>query len=155
MICLIVHYKFLNRSIQVEYNYTLWIRNCDAQIKKKEVIFISSLWLVTHQEKDDGTPGDLLIKQARNNKAIVQATDEYAQRVSIDEKYSLLITQASLKDQKTFTCMVVSGTNLMEYPVSVAVHSKLNIDTKHKTMLQLFGMVISNMQSTNQHQYIM
>ncbi|XP_053188025.1 CD166 antigen homolog A [Scomber japonicus] len=74
-------------------------------------------------EKDDGT-GDLLIKQAHKDKATVQATDDYAQRVSIDDKFSLLIDQATLKDQKTFTCMVVSGVNLMEYPVTVVVHKK-------------------------------
>lgn len=75
-------------------------------------------------EKDDGSAGDLLIKQARSDQATVQATDDYAQRVSINDKFSLLITQASLKDQKTFTCMVVSGSNLNEYPVSVAVYKK-------------------------------
>ncbi|XP_063343949.1 CD166 antigen homolog A isoform X2 [Pelmatolapia mariae] len=75
-------------------------------------------------EKDDGTPGDLLIKQARSDQATVQATDGYAQRVSIDRHFSLLITQASLKDQRTFTCMVVSDANLMEYPVSVVVNKK-------------------------------
>lgn len=98
------------------------------------VMSVFSRWLDALQEKDDGTLGDLLIKQVRNDQAIVQATDGYAQRVSIDDKHSLLITQASLKDQKTFTCMVVSGTNLMEFPVSVFVHSKPNIDTKHKTI---------------------
>ncbi len=86
------------------------------------VFSVSFVCLV--QEKDDGTPGDLLIKQARSDQATVQATDNYAQRVSIDEKFSLLITQASLKDQKTFTCMVVSDNNLMEFPVSVIVNSK-------------------------------
>ncbi|XP_040908047.1 CD166 antigen homolog A [Toxotes jaculatrix] len=75
-------------------------------------------------ERDDGTPGDLLIKQANQDQATVQATDDYAQRVSIDDKFSLLITRASLKDQKTFTCMVVSVTNLLEFPVSVLVHKK-------------------------------
>lgn len=75
-------------------------------------------------EKDDGTPGDLLIKQSRSDQATVQATDGYAQRVSIDTDFSLLITQASLKDQRTFTCMVVSDANLMEYPASVVVYKK-------------------------------
>lgn len=79
------------------------------------------------KEKEDGSPGDLLIKQARSNKATVQATDSYAQRVSIDDDLSLLITGASLNDQKTFTCMVVSESNLLEYPVSVLVHSKMAI----------------------------
>uniref|UniRef100_A0A3Q0T9H8 Activated leukocyte cell adhesion molecule a n=1 Tax=Amphilophus citrinellus TaxID=61819 RepID=A0A3Q0T9H8_AMPCI len=75
-------------------------------------------------DKDDGSPGDLLIKQARSDQATVQATDDYARRVSINEKFSLLITQASLKDQRTFTCMVVSIDSLMEYPVSVVVYKK-------------------------------
>nr|XP_046266125.1 CD166 antigen homolog A [Scatophagus argus] len=75
-------------------------------------------------EKEDGTPGDLLIKQARSDQPTIQAIDGYAQRVSIDETFNLLITQASLKDQKTFTCMVVSESNLMEYPVSVVVYKK-------------------------------
>uniref|UniRef100_UPI0037E991C3 CD166 antigen homolog A n=1 Tax=Semicossyphus pulcher TaxID=241346 RepID=UPI0037E991C3 len=75
-------------------------------------------------EKDDGTPGDLLIKQVRSEQATVQATDSYAQRVSTDDNYSLLISQATLKDQKTFTCMVVSDTNLMEYPTTVVVYKK-------------------------------
>lgn len=75
-------------------------------------------------EKDDGTAGDLLIKHAHKDKETVQATDDYAQRVHIDDKFSLLIDQASLKDQKTFTCMVVSNSNLMEYPVSVVVNKK-------------------------------
>lgn len=94
------------------------------------ILSVSSVLFCFVQEKDDGTPGDLLIKQARNDQATVQATDNYAQRVSIDDKFSLLITQASLKDQKTFTCMVVSDSNLMEFPISVVVHSKLNIDTE-------------------------
>lgn len=75
-------------------------------------------------EKNDGTPGDLLIKQTRNDQATIQSTDDYAQRVSIDDKFSLLIKQASLKDQKTFTCMVVSDTDLLEYPISVIVYKK-------------------------------
>lgn len=92
---------------------------------------LSSLCLLTLQEKDDGTPGDLLIKQAHKDKATVQASDDYAQRVAINDKFSLLINQASLKDQKTFTCMVVSGSNLMEFPVSVVVYSKCHTDTNH------------------------
>lgn len=81
----------------------------------------------TLKEKKDNSPGDLLIKQAHNEKATVQATDEYNQRVSIDKDLSLLITRASLNDQRTFTCMVVSETDLLEYPVSVLVHSKTAI----------------------------
>lgn len=74
-------------------------------------------------EKADGSPGDLLVKQDQKE-ATVQATDGYAQRVSIDDKYNLLITGATLMDQHTFTCMVVSVSNLNEFPVSVLVHKK-------------------------------
>ncbi|XP_031166961.1 CD166 antigen homolog A isoform X1 [Sander lucioperca] len=88
-------------------------------------------------EKDDGTRGDLLIKQVSSVQATVQATDQYAQRVSIDANFSLLISQATLKDQKTFTCMVVSGSNLIEYPVSVLVYkipSSVQIMDKSKVL---------------------
>ncbi|XP_059206991.1 CD166 antigen homolog [Centropristis striata] len=85
----------------------------------EDIIFVK--W---KYDKDDGTPGDLLIKQASNEQATVQATDDYAQRVSINDKFSLLITQASLKDQKEFTCMMVSVTNLKEYSISVFVYKK-------------------------------
>ncbi|XP_069395787.1 CD166 antigen homolog A isoform X2 [Paralichthys olivaceus] len=101
------------------YGETIVIPCNDGAAVPEDLMFIK--W---KYEKDDGTPGDLLIKQARNDQATVQATDDYARRVSIDEKSNLLITQASLKDQKTFTCMIVSDTNLMEFPVSVVVYKK-------------------------------
>uniref|UniRef100_UPI003AADE22D CD166 antigen homolog A n=1 Tax=Centroberyx gerrardi TaxID=166262 RepID=UPI003AADE22D len=75
-------------------------------------------------ERDDGTAGDLLVKQIQKGEATVQATDDYAQRVSIADNSSLLISQGSLKDQRTFTCMVVSVTNLMEFPITVVVNKK-------------------------------
>lgn len=88
--------------------------------------------IVCHtKEKKDGPPGDLLVKQARSDKAMVQATDEYAKRVNIDADLSLVITGASLNDQTTFTCMVVSDSNLLEYPVSVQVHSKTATPTSN------------------------
>uniref|UniRef100_A0A3Q2X1R5 Ig-like domain-containing protein n=1 Tax=Haplochromis burtoni TaxID=8153 RepID=A0A3Q2X1R5_HAPBU len=102
----------------------------------KDLMFIK--W---KYEKDDGTPGDLLIKQAHSDQATVQATDGYAQRVSINRHFSLLITQASLKDQRTFTCMVVSDANLMEYPVSVVVYSKLNYNLEFCSSPYLFTKV--------------
>uniref|UniRef100_A0A8C4EAI6 Activated leukocyte cell adhesion molecule a n=1 Tax=Dicentrarchus labrax TaxID=13489 RepID=A0A8C4EAI6_DICLA len=115
-----------SKSVTALYGETIVIPCNDGAPVPQHLMFVK--W---KYEKDDGTPGDLLIKQARNEQATVQATDSYAQRVSIDDKFNLLITQASLKDQKTFTCMVVSHANLMEFPVSVLVYSKLNIDTKH------------------------
>uniref|UniRef100_A0A672KFP0 CD166 antigen homolog n=1 Tax=Sinocyclocheilus grahami TaxID=75366 RepID=A0A672KFP0_SINGR len=69
--------------------------------------------------KDDGSPGDLLVKQAQKDEATVSATDGYKSRVSIAANSSLLITQGSLTDQRVFTCMVVSLTNLKEHSVEV------------------------------------
>ncbi|TRY91034.1 hypothetical protein DNTS_021664, partial [Danionella cerebrum] len=74
--------------------------------------------------KDDGSPGDLLVKQAQKDEATVSATDSYKTRVSIAANSSLMIAQGSLADQRVFTCMVVSLTNLQEYPVEVKVYKK-------------------------------
>lgn len=37
---------------------------------------------------------------------------------------SLLLSDAKLSDQRTFTCMVVVGADIAEYPVNVVVYSK-------------------------------
>jgi hypothetical protein len=73
---------------------------------------------------DDGTSGDLLVKQAHKEQAQIQAMDGYKDRVTIAANSSLMIQGGSLVDQRTFTCMVVYGSNLDEHPVDVLVHSK-------------------------------
>lgn len=88
-------------------------------------VFVSVLtvrYLV--QVKDDSSAGDLLVKHPQKDEATVSATDGYKNRVSIAENSSLLIAQGSLADQRIFTCMVVSLTNLKEYSVEVKVYSK-------------------------------
>lgn len=88
-------------------------------------VFVSVLtagYLV--QVKDDGSAGDLLVKQAQKDEATVSATDGYKNRVSIAANSSLMIARGSLTDQRVFTCMVVSFTNLQEYSVEVRVYSK-------------------------------
>ncbi|XP_065114865.1 CD166 antigen homolog A isoform X2 [Paramisgurnus dabryanus] len=74
--------------------------------------------------KDDGSAGDLLVKQAQKDEATVSATDGYKNRVSIAANSSLMIARGSLTDQRVFTCMVVSFTNLQEYSVEVRVYKK-------------------------------
>ncbi|XP_045894855.1 CD166 antigen homolog A [Micropterus dolomieu] len=108
-----------SESITALYGETIVIQCNNGAPAPEDLMFIK--W---KYEKEDGTLGDLLLKQAHSSQATVQATDSYAQRVSIDDKFSLHITQASLKDEKTFTCMVVSESNLREFPVSVTVHKK-------------------------------
>ncbi|XP_063059010.1 CD166 antigen homolog A isoform X2 [Engraulis encrasicolus] len=75
-------------------------------------------------EKSDGTAGDLLVKQAHKEEATIQATDRFRDRVSISANYSLLIADGTLADQTIFTCMLVWGSNVKEYPVEVIVHKR-------------------------------
>lgn len=71
-------------------------------------------------EKGD-TFGDLLVRQMGHN-ATITATGDYKDRVSLAQNSSLLISEGTLDDQKIFTCMVVGGTDIQEYPVQVIVH---------------------------------
>ncbi|XP_064157968.1 CD166 antigen homolog isoform X1 [Anguilla rostrata] len=82
----------------------------------------ANLFVKWKYDKDDGTPGDLLIK--KKDSASILATDGYQDRVNISESYGLLIAEANLGDQKTFTCMVVTESDVLTYPVSVLVHKK-------------------------------
>ncbi|CAL8305273.1 unnamed protein product [Gadus morhua 'NCC'] len=75
-------------------------------------------------ERDDGTSGDLLVKQAHKQEATVQAESDYAERVAIAANSSLLISGASLADRRVFTCMMVSTSNLLEYPVTVEIYKR-------------------------------
>ena len=68
------------------------------------------------QDKGEGLPGDLLVKQ-KNQNVSISATDEYLGRVSLAANSSLLLSAAKLTDQRTFTCMVVAGADITEYPV--------------------------------------
>lgn len=64
------------------------------------------------------------MKQAHKDEEKITATDSYKNRTSIEPDSSLLILQAVIDDQRLFTCMVVSMSNLKEYPVEVEVHSE-------------------------------
>lgn len=107
------------RSVTALYGEVIVIPCNNLTALPENVLFIK--W---KYEKDDGTAGDLLIKQAHKPQATVQATDGYAQRVSIDEKLNLHIKQATLKDQRIFSCIVVTGADFQEYPISVVVRKK-------------------------------
>ncbi|XP_051972941.1 CD166 antigen homolog A-like isoform X2 [Xyrauchen texanus] len=74
--------------------------------------------------KDDRSSGDLLVKQAQKKEALIFATDGYKNRVSISNNSMLQITQGTLADQRVFTCIVVSSSNLNEYPVEVKIYKK-------------------------------
>uniref|UniRef100_A0A3B4GC53 CD166 antigen homolog n=1 Tax=Pundamilia nyererei TaxID=303518 RepID=A0A3B4GC53_9CICH len=90
---------------------------CNSGAIKAEDIAITK-W---KYDKGDGVPGYLLVKQ-KNQNVSISATDEYKVRVSMDKNSSLLISAAKLSDQRTFTCMVVTGGDVFEYPVNVLIH---------------------------------
>ncbi|XP_030601175.1 CD166 antigen homolog isoform X1 [Archocentrus centrarchus] len=72
-------------------------------------------------DKGEGVPGNLLTKQKNQNVSIIP-TDEYKDRVRMDENFNLLLSAAKLSDQHTFTCMVVALGDVLEYPVNVLIH---------------------------------
>lgn len=72
-------------------------------------------------DKGEGLPGDLLVKQQNQNVSVI-ATNEYKGRVNLAANSSLLLSEAKLSDQRTFTCMVVYGSNIAEYPVNVVIY---------------------------------
>ncbi|KAF3847597.1 hypothetical protein F7725_020625, partial [Dissostichus mawsoni] len=71
-------------------------------------------------DKGEGLSGDLLVKRKDQNVSIL-TTDEYKGRVSMAAKSSLLLSAPKLSDQRTFTCMVVAGVDITEYPVNVVI----------------------------------
>ncbi|XP_019114866.1 CD166 antigen homolog isoform X2 [Larimichthys crocea] len=98
------------------YGETLEIPCNKGAINAKEVMMTK--W---KYDKGEGLSGDLLVRQLNQNVAII-ATDDYKSRVSMAENSSLLLTEAKLTDQRTFTCMVVAGADIPEYPVNVVIY---------------------------------
>ncbi|KAK6316572.1 hypothetical protein J4Q44_G00119720 [Coregonus suidteri] len=101
------------------YGATIEVPCNNGAAKPEDLIFTK--W---KYEMDDHTSGDLLVKQAHKEEAQIKAMDGYKDRVSIAANSSLMIKGGSLVDQRTFTCMVVYGSNLDEHPVDVLVHKK-------------------------------
>lgn len=82
--------------------------------------------------KQGGGSGDLLTRKAGHNTSIT-ATDDYKDRVSMGDSSSLLISNATLRDQNIFTCMVVGDSDISEFPLEVVVlkaPSKLELSGK-------------------------
>lgn len=79
------------------------------------------------QAKADGTNVDLVTKSKSQNVSFSQ-TLEYQGRINLTKDLSLQISQAKMADQKTFTCMVVAGTDILEYPVQVTIQSKYMLE---------------------------
>uniref|UniRef100_A0A8C7JKG7 Activated leukocyte cell adhesion molecule a n=1 Tax=Oncorhynchus kisutch TaxID=8019 RepID=A0A8C7JKG7_ONCKI len=104
------------------YGETIEVPCNNGAAKPEDLIFTK--W---KYKMDDGTSGDLLVKQAHKEQAQIQAMDGYKDRVTIAANSSLMIQGGSLVDQRTFTCMVVYGSNLDEHPVDVLVHTAFGL----------------------------
>ncbi|KAK1785888.1 hypothetical protein P4O66_003125 [Electrophorus voltai] len=76
----------------------------------------------------DGSTGDLLVKSQGMNTTLSDNAD-YHSRISLTRDLSLRISQAKLVDQKIFTCMVVIGADIFEYPVQVTVQKAPSVPT--------------------------
>ncbi|CAK6963537.1 CD166 antigen homolog A-like [Scomber scombrus] len=72
-------------------------------------------------DKGDGSSGDLLVKNKAQNVSIT-ANEDYKGRVSMAANTSLLLSEAKLTDQRTFTCMVVAVGDIREFPVNVVIY---------------------------------
>ncbi|XP_077397789.1 activated leukocyte cell adhesion molecule b isoform X2 [Festucalex cinctus] len=72
-------------------------------------------------DKGNGRSGDLLVRQ-KTESVSISATDDYKGRINMAANSSLLLSGTKLSDQRTFTCMIVVGTDIREYPVDVVVY---------------------------------
>ncbi|XP_041655767.1 CD166 antigen homolog isoform X2 [Cheilinus undulatus] len=97
------------------YGDTLEIPCNNGAIKAEDVFILK--WKYDNKKG----PGDLLVKQ-KNQNVSISATDEYKGRVSLAANSSLLLSAAELSDQGTFTCMMVVGADIVEYPVNVVIY---------------------------------
>ncbi|XP_016144138.1 activated leukocyte cell adhesion molecule b isoform X1 [Sinocyclocheilus grahami] len=65
--------------------------------------------------------GNILVKQLDQN-ATISTDVNYKNRVSIKKDFSLIITQVTMADQRTFTCMLVWKEDILEYPVQLTIY---------------------------------
>uniref|UniRef100_A0A1A8F340 Activated leukocyte cell adhesion molecule b n=1 Tax=Nothobranchius korthausae TaxID=1143690 RepID=A0A1A8F340_9TELE len=97
------------------YGQTLEIPCNNGAVKMEDILLVK--W---KYDKGQGQYGDLMVLN-KGHDAVVSATADYKNRVSMAKNFSLLLSGAKLSDQKTFTCMV-AGTDITEYPLAVVIH---------------------------------
>ncbi|XP_060799758.1 activated leukocyte cell adhesion molecule b isoform X2 [Neoarius graeffei] len=98
-----------------EYGETVEVPCNKEDIKQEDIIIVK--W---KYNTPDGTIGDLLTKSKNQNVSFSQI-EEYQGRINLTNDLSLKISQAKVTDQKVFTCMLVAGTDIFEYPVQVTI----------------------------------
>uniref|UniRef100_A0A8C2HQ89 Activated leukocyte cell adhesion molecule b n=1 Tax=Cyprinus carpio TaxID=7962 RepID=A0A8C2HQ89_CYPCA len=98
-------------TLTSKYGDTIEIPCNKGQLKETDVTLVK--W------KYEG--GNILVKQMDQN-ATISPDVNYKNRVSIKKDFSLVITQVTMTDQRTFTCMVVEKDDILEYPVQVTIY---------------------------------
>ncbi|KAF6719217.1 CD166 antigen-like protein A, partial [Oryzias melastigma] len=119
LVLLCVTVQGSQKNITAWYGKTIKLPCNGGNLALDNLIFVK--W---KYENDDKSPEDLLIKQANDNEVTILASEDYASRISMGDDYSLHVSQASLSDQKIFSCMVVYISNLKEYRLKVLVNKK-------------------------------
>lgn len=79
------------------------------------------------QNNEGGNSVDLLTKKNTQNASLAPVA-EYQGRLVLTKDLNLKISQAKMADQRTFTCMVVAGEDIFEYPVDVTIESKYMLE---------------------------
>ncbi|KAI4881739.1 hypothetical protein NFI96_033279, partial [Prochilodus magdalenae] len=103
-------------TIVGKYGETVDVPCNKGDVKAEEIFLIK--WKYT---KADSSTGDLLVKSKDQQNGSVFQNVDFQGRVGFTKDLGLRLTQAKLSDQKIFTCMVVLGTDIFEYPVQVTV----------------------------------
>lgn len=114
-------------TVSANYGETVTIP-CNKGLDKAEDVMITK-W------KYD--KGNILVKREGQN-ATVSDDVNYKTRVSMKEDFSLVITKVTMDDQRTFTCMVVSG-DILEFPVQLAIYKAPSPPqiTKQATVMEI------------------
>ncbi|RXN07964.1 CD166 antigen -like protein [Labeo rohita] len=102
-------------TITGKYGDTIEIPCNKSHVEENNLSFVK--W---KYDKD----GNILVKNLNQNVSISNDVN-YKNRVSIKKDFSLVITQVTMADRRTFTCIVVGQSDLLEYPVQLAIYMRI------------------------------
>ncbi|RXN29721.1 CD166 antigen -like protein [Labeo rohita] len=129
-------------TITGKYGDTIEIPCNKSHVEENNLSFVK--W---KYDKD----GNILVKNLNQNVSISNDVN-YKNRVSIKKDFSLVITQVTMADRRTFTCIVVGQSDLLEYPVQLAIYTRCRTEGanpaasikwfKNKTPLETDGAAI-------------
>ncbi|KAK3531541.1 hypothetical protein QTP70_024926 [Hemibagrus guttatus] len=103
-----------NKAIVGKYGETVEVPCNKGDIRVEDIVIAK--WKYTK----DGSNVDLLTKSQTQNASFSQIA-EYQGRLVLTKDLNLQISQAKMTDQRTFTCMVVAGSDILEFPVDVTI----------------------------------